>query len=62
VTLDASARRALERAGTRQREATEARNQAIAEAQQTGASLREIAEAVGLSHTAVARILKQRGG
>jgi lambda repressor-like predicted transcriptional regulator len=40
------------------REATAKRNEAIATMRREGASLREIAAAAGLSHTAVANILK----
>jgi hypothetical protein len=39
------------------REATERRNQAIKEAYDEGATLREIAAAAGLSHTAIAKII-----
>ena len=48
----------LRRRGRQQRRATEARNQAIIDAQGEGMSLRAIAAAVGLSHSAVNKIVK----
>jgi len=43
--------------GRKQREWTEKRDAAIVEAVSNGASLREVGEAVGLSHSGVQRIL-----
>jgi hypothetical protein len=45
--------------GAEVREATDARNRAIRDAHADGLSLRAIGEAVGLSHTAVASIVKK---
>lgn len=53
--------RDLTRIGAKQREWTDKRNAAIVQARRDGASLREIGEAVGLSHSAVARIVKKGG-
>lgn len=49
----------LTRHGTNARKATELRNQAIRDAHAAGMSLRAIADAVGLSHSAVAKIVKR---
>lgn len=53
--------RELARAGRMQREWTDKRNAAIIRAHRDGASLREIGEAVGLSHMAVDAIVKKHG-
>jgi hypothetical protein len=47
----------VRRAAAKAVEWTETRNAAIREARAGGASLRSIAEAAGLSHTAVAKIV-----
>lgn len=52
--------RALQRAGQRASDAVEARNAAIVEAHQAGATLREIGEAVGLTHVGVMKIINRR--
>ena len=51
----------LRRYGTKQRELTYKRDVAIRAAHADGMSLRAIAEAVGLSHTGVQRIVRQSG-
>jgi hypothetical protein len=45
--------------GAEVREATDTRNRAIRDAHDAGLPLRAIGEAVGLSHTAVASIVKK---
>lgn len=57
MALTPQRKRELETAGRRARAAVEARNQAITAARADGASLREIAEAVGLSHMGVRKVL-----
>jgi transposase-like protein len=52
-------RLSLQRHGANARKARELRDQAIIDAHEDGMSLRVIAEAVGLSHTAIARIVKK---
>ena len=47
----------LRRRGQQYRRALQARNQAIVAAHEAGMSLRAIGEVVGLSHTAVAKIV-----
>lgn len=47
----------VRRWATKAREATQRRDEAIRQASAEGASLRTIAEAAGLSHTAIAKIL-----
>lgn len=59
MAIEPATVRDLARAGRMQREWTNKRNAAIIGAHQAGASLREIAEAVGLSHTAVSSIIKR---
>lgn len=59
MTLPANTRKTLARHGAAQRKATDRRNAAIRQAVADGASLREVADAVGLSHSAVARIVKK---
>ena len=49
----------LRRYGTKQRELTVKRDNAIRDAHADGLSLRVIAEAVGLSHMGVRRIVQQ---
>jgi DNA-binding transcriptional regulator LsrR (DeoR family) len=56
MTLDMEA---LARYGDQQREATRARDRAIRDAVKAGASLREVATAVGLSHMGVSRIVQR---
>ena len=51
----------LRRYGTKQREWTGKRDDEIRDAHDGGLSLRAIAEAVGLSHTGVQRIVRQSG-
>lgn len=51
----------LARASRTVREATARRDSLIRQLHDEGASLRQIAEAAGLSHTAIAKILR-RGG
>lgn len=60
VALEATDAASLRAAGRRVREATARRDELIREAAAAGASYREIAEAVGLSHTAVAFIVRGR--
>jgi len=57
--LYASDRRKLERLARRLAADRAALREAMREAQARGASLREIAEAVGMSHTGVAKQLKE---
>jgi transposase-like protein len=57
--IDQAKVRSLQRAGQRVTDAVEARNAAIVEAHQAGATLRDIGEAVGLSHVAVMKIIKR---
>ena len=57
VTLDADTARKLKRAGDATRAATVNRDHLIVEAHQAGASLREIAQAVGLTHVGVKKII-----
>ncbi len=49
----------LRQVGTKQREWTDRRDTAIVQAHRDGMSLREIAEAVGMSHMGVDRIVKR---
>ena len=56
MTLDPDVRRTLARAARMQRDWRTKRDQAIRDAVEAGASYREIAEAVQLSHTAVRKI------
>ena len=57
MTLDPDARRTLARAARMQREWRTKRDEAIREAHADGASLQEIADAVGLSKAGVAKIV-----
>lgn len=59
VTITRDVARRLSAAARKQREWTERRNEAIVQAHADGASLREIAEQVGLAHSAVAKIVKR---
>lgn len=59
MTLDQKARTILARRGEEQRRATTIRDQAIADAVAKGASLREVADAVGLSHMGVQAIVRR---
>lgn len=59
MPIDPDAARNLRRAAEKQREWTAERDDRIRQAVQAGAPLREVAEAVGLSHTAVAKIAKR---
>lgn len=61
VPLATEMRVALERAGELVRTATSERDQLIRQALGEGGSLREIGEAVGLSHTAV-KLIGEKGG
>lgn len=53
-------KRRLQTAGQRAIDAVEARNVAIEEAHAAGATLREIGDAVGLTHVAVMKIINRR--
>jgi DNA-directed RNA polymerase specialized sigma subunit len=59
VTLDTKRATTLARHGANVRKATELRDQAICEAVAAGGSLREVAEAVGLSHMGVSQIVRR---
>ena len=59
MTLDDKTRNALAKRGAGVRRSVDRRNEAIRQAVADGASLREVADAVGLSHSAVARIVKK---
>ena len=59
MTLDPDDRRTLQRAGKMHRDWATKRDAAIVQALSNGASLREVAEAVGLAHSAVDRIWKR---
>lgn len=61
MTLSADHRKALRTAGQKVPEWTEKRNEAIRAAIANGATLREVGEAVGLSHQAVKFIAHGRG-
>lgn len=54
------AERKVRREADKARKATEARDTAICEMRDAGASLRAIAEAAGITHAGVARVLKRR--
>lgn len=60
MTIDRDAVRDLSRAATKAREWTAERDRRIVAAVKAGASLREVAAVVGLSHTSVANIIKNR--
>ena len=60
MTLDPDDRRTLARAARMQREWRHKRDQAIRDAHADGASLQEIADAVGLSKAGVAKIVRSR--
>lgn len=62
VPLDAALARRLRSLGAKVRTATTERDATIREAVSAGGSLREVGEAVGLSHTAVKFIAHGRGG
>jgi hypothetical protein len=57
VTLSPDLARRLRLAAKKVQDGTEERNQLIREAAEGGASLREIAAAVGLDHTGVRKII-----
>lgn len=59
VPVDPALARHLSRAGDKSREWTARRDDLIRDAVKAGGSLREVAELVGLSHTAVAKIVKR---
>lgn len=59
MPLDPDTRRTLARAARMQRDWRDKRDEAIRDAYRDGASLREIAEAVDLSHSAVDKIIKR---
>lgn len=59
VTIRPADAEALGRAQKNLKDATEQRRRMIARAAKNGATLREIAEAVGLSHQRVDQILKE---
>ena len=50
----------LRKVGAKQREWTDKRDQAIVQAHRDGMSLREVADAVGLSHMGVQAIVKRQ--
>ena len=54
------AERKVRREADKARKAIEARDAAICEMRDAGATLRAIAEAAGITHSGVARILKRR--
>lgn len=60
MPLDPATRRHLTRAARMQREWRDKRDQAIRDAHGGGASLQEIADAVGLSKAGVAKIVNAR--
>lgn len=57
--LSPEGRRRLERLARKARDATTERDQAIVEEHAAGASLRAIAEATGLSHMGVSKIVRR---
>lgn len=57
--IDPDHSRRLRQAAAKAREWTETRDHLIVEAVAAGGSLREVAETVGLSHTAVAKIARK---
>lgn len=59
VALDPGMARKLRAAAARASKATDERDALMAEAQDAGVSLRDIGDAVGLSHTGVAKVLKR---
>lgn len=59
VTIDRDTARNLSRAADKAREWTVERDRRIVAAVAAGASLREVATAVGLSHSAVDKIVKR---
>ena len=61
MTLDPDTQRSLTQAARKQREWRQKRDQQIHDAIADGASYREVAEAVGLSHTAVRKIASKEG-
>lgn len=60
MPLDPATAAELRKAGAKVREWTERRDELIAEAVANGGSLRAVAEAAGLSHTAVSFIANGR--
>lgn len=60
LVLTPERRRELAKAGRRAKEAIDVRDVTIREAVADGGSYREVGEAVGLSHTAVAFIVRGR--
>ena len=59
MTMDAATRKSLSRAARMAREWRAKRDTLIAQAVADGASLREVADAVDLAHSAVDRIAKK---
>lgn len=59
VVLDPKLARAIRRAAERAAEATTERDRLIVAASQSGASLREIAEHAGMTHTGVMKIVRR---
>lgn len=59
MPVDPAHARKLASAAAKAREWTETRDRLIVEAVAAGGSLREVAETVGLSHTAVAKIVRK---
>lgn len=60
MALDAAMHKALATAGGKVRTWTAERDRLIRQARANGATLREVGEAVGLTHTAV-KLIEQRG-
>lgn len=60
VKLDPSSRRALRQAGRKVAQWTQKRDRLIREAVEAGGSLRDVGEAVGMSHVAVKFIARGR--
>ena len=58
MTIDPKTRTILARRGEDQRRSTRIRDAAIVQAVNDGASLREVGDAVGMSHMGVRRIVK----
>ena len=60
MTLHPQTRKALRQDGADAKRAVAARDARIVKAVRNGGSLREVADAVGLSHTAVANIVNRQ--
>ena len=60
MTLHPQTRKALQQDGRDAKQAVARRDARIVKAVQRGGSLREVADAVGLSHTAVANIVNRQ--